>query len=98
MIVAVGNEVLAKPSTIEDCSRRRFRVGDPLFGSVLIAPDLKQAVGALVQDVVVEMDTIAYKSFNVSFDEASCLAISGATALTSVKVARLKTGRGKNDV
>jgi hypothetical protein len=94
VVVAVGSEVLNSPPEAEDISDQcHFPVGGHVFGSVPFRPHLKQGMGTLAEYVAVEMDTIAQKPPNISFEKASCLAVSGATALALIEAAKLKTGQ-----
>jgi NADPH:quinone reductase-like Zn-dependent oxidoreductase len=94
VIIAVGDKVLTAPP--KDGSTNQYRFFPPgaeVFGSIPVGLHLRGGVGALAEYVVVEVDSIARKSSKISFEQASCIPVSGATALTLVDTAKLETGQ-----
>ncbi|KAK9427669.1 chaperonin 10-like protein [Lipomyces doorenjongii] len=92
VVVAVGPKVPQSPPDPESPHLQRyFPPGTAVFGSIAVAAHL-QGHGALAEYLVVEMDAIARKPENLSFAEASGLAVSGATAITLIDAADIKPG------
>lgn len=93
VVVAVGKQVPTSPPSGDDSFQHRyFPPGTAVFGSIPIPSHLK-GFGALVEYLVIEVDSIARKPDNISFADAAGLAASGATALTLLKTANLKPGQ-----
>lgn len=93
VVVAIGSKVpVSSPDTVDTTPKRHFPIGSHVFGSVLVGPHLKHGMGALAEYVAVEMDTISQKPAKISFEKASCLAVSGTTAQALVETAKLKAG------
>ncbi|KAK9238449.1 hypothetical protein V1525DRAFT_401087 [Lipomyces kononenkoae] len=92
VIVNVGKDVPQTASTNLGSSRY-FPPGTPVFGSIPVREHLKAGSGALAEYVAVEMNCIARKPDEVSFEEAAGLAVSGSTALTLIDEARLSQGQ-----
>jgi NADPH:quinone reductase-like Zn-dependent oxidoreductase len=91
VIVAVGGKVPAPSSEAGVLHPdRSFVPGTAVFGSVPVETHLKGGIGALAEYVAVEMSAVAHKPSNVTFEEASCLAVSGVTAMTLVEAAKLE--------
>jgi NADPH:quinone reductase-like Zn-dependent oxidoreductase len=93
-ILAVGDEVPSSPPGTDATSNNQvqsFPVGSKVFGSIPVPAHLKGS-GCLAGYVAVEMNDVARIPDAVSMEEASCLAVSGITAIDVVDLAELKPG------
>ena len=93
VVAAVGKQVpISPPSADDPFQHRYFPPGTAVFGSIPLASHFK-GPGALAEYLVIEVDSISRKPDNISFADASGLAVSGATALTLLEEANLKPGQ-----
>jgi NADPH:quinone reductase-like Zn-dependent oxidoreductase len=89
VVISVGRKVPVSPSPTNE--HRYFPPGTAVFGSIPVGEHLKGA-GALAEYLIVDMNYIARKPFNISFAQAAGLPVSGATAVTLMDAASLEPG------
>ncbi|KAH7073463.1 chaperonin 10-like protein [Paraphoma chrysanthemicola] len=69
-----------------------IKVGDEVFGSILVGQHIRSTSGALAEYIVVERACVVKKPANITMSEAAGLGVAGSTALELIKAAKLKKG------
>lgn len=83
MIVDVGSDVPAS---------RELRAGVPVFGSVLVGPNVSAGIGALAEYITLPATSVVRKPENVSLEKAAGFGVSGCTALVLMDSAKIQKG------
>lgn len=85
-----GEVVAAGPAALES---GRISVGDSVFGSIGVAPHIKEGSGSLAEYVRVDMATLTRKPDRHATDaEVAGLGVAGCTAVALMEKAGLQTG------
>ncbi|KAL7939396.1 NAD(P)-binding protein [Trichoderma chlorosporum] len=82
-----GRIVLAGPDVPAE-----FAVGVAVFGTVSKLGSTVRNQGTLAEYIVLNVDCIAVKPTNITFEEAACLSCLGQVALAMVRQAKIKKG------
>ncbi|ORY10285.1 hypothetical protein BCR34DRAFT_354742 [Clohesyomyces aquaticus] len=73
-------------------SERCLQVGTEVFGSILVGQHVKSTSGALAEYVVVDCSMVVRKPAGATLEQVAGLGVAGATALETIKGAKLKKG------